>query len=110
MTIPETEIRHLASVLTLVGGNVVYGEGSFAKLAPPLPPASPDWSPVNRYGGYHRPGQPRAAGEAALAGAMIKQHNCTVHGQRPPFAWLAEIPAADQREFWGALGCGCWMG
>jgi hypothetical protein len=110
MTVPDTEIRHLASVLTLVGGNVVYGEGPFATLASPLPPASPDWSPVNRYGGYHRPVRARAAGEAALAGAMIDQHNCTVHGQRPAFAWLAEIPAADQREFWSALGCGCWMG
>ena len=37
MTVPDTEIRHLASVLTLVGGNVVYGEGPFARSRRPCP-------------------------------------------------------------------------
>jgi predicted amidohydrolase YtcJ len=51
-SIPEEEIKRLESVLTVVGGNVVYGAEEFSRLAPPLPPASPDWSPVERYGGY----------------------------------------------------------
>ena len=46
------QIRGLESVLTLVGGKVVYGTGEFAKLAPDLPPVSTDWSPVARFGGY----------------------------------------------------------
>lgn len=40
------EIRGLESVLTLLGGKVVYGAAEFAPLCPELPPVSPDWSPV----------------------------------------------------------------
>jgi predicted amidohydrolase YtcJ len=50
--IPEAEIQQLESVLTIVGGNVVYATGPFAPLAPPPLPVSPDWSPVKHYGGY----------------------------------------------------------
>lgn len=55
--IPEERIKHLESVLTLVGGKIVHGSGEFAALAPPPLPASPDWSPVNTYGGYQRNGK-----------------------------------------------------
>ena len=50
--VPDDEIRNIASVLTVVDGKVVYGAEEFADLSPPLPPASPDWTPVRRYGGY----------------------------------------------------------
>jgi predicted amidohydrolase YtcJ len=53
-SVPEEEIKRIESVLTLVGGKVVYGAGEFERLAPPLLPVSPDWSPVKRYGGYHQ--------------------------------------------------------
>jgi predicted amidohydrolase YtcJ len=46
MAVPAVEIRGIRSVLTMVGGRVVHGDGDYAGLAPPLPPASPDWSPV----------------------------------------------------------------
>jgi predicted amidohydrolase YtcJ len=51
-SVPEDRIKHMESVLTIVGGNVVHGSGEFAALAPPAPPASPDWSPVRIYGGH----------------------------------------------------------
>ena len=108
MSVPEEQIRDITSVLTVVGGNVVYGDGSFSKLAPPLPPASPDWSPVNKFGGYYKRGRKSGGANgatAAAAGAAM----CAVHVNRRELAWFAEIPAADQREFWGALGCTCWM-
>lgn len=54
--IPEERIKQLESVLTLVGGKIVHGSGEFAALAPPLPPVSPDWSPVTFRGGYGRRG------------------------------------------------------
>jgi hypothetical protein len=60
--IPEEEIKRLESVLTIVGGHVVYATDAFATLAPPPLPVSPDWSPVKHYGGYastraeHAPG------------------------------------------------------
>jgi hypothetical protein len=53
-SIPEDEIKRLESVLTMVGGKIVYANEPFAKLAPPALPVSPDWSPVKQYGGYCR--------------------------------------------------------
>jgi hypothetical protein len=52
--IPEERIKGIESVLTVLGGKIVYGAGEFAPLAPPPLPVSPDWSPAGRYGGYHR--------------------------------------------------------
>jgi predicted amidohydrolase YtcJ len=50
-SVPEAEIRTIESVLTVLGGRVVSGAAEFASLAPMLPPASPSWSPVARFGG-----------------------------------------------------------
>jgi predicted amidohydrolase YtcJ len=51
-TIDAEKIKRLESVLTVVNGKVVYGAGTYAALAPQLPPLSPAWSPVGVYGGY----------------------------------------------------------
>ena len=51
-SIPQEEIKQLESLLTVVGGKVVYAAGEFSRLAPPALKASPGWSPVNEYGGY----------------------------------------------------------
>ena len=51
-SIPEEEIKQLESVLTIVGGKVVYATAEFSRLAPPELPVSPSWSPVGAYGGY----------------------------------------------------------
>src|ERR1700685_4167901 len=51
-SIPEEKIKQLESVLTVVGGKVVYASDEFSNLAPPALPVSPDWSPVKQYGGY----------------------------------------------------------
>ena len=53
-TISVDAIRDLESVLTMVGGNVVYAAGPFSPLAPPELPVGPDWLPVQRYGSYYR--------------------------------------------------------
>jgi predicted amidohydrolase YtcJ len=55
LAVPDDAIRHLTSVLTLAGGKVAWGAGSFAALMPELPPLRPDWSPVNRWGGTWTP-------------------------------------------------------
>ncbi len=52
--VPEEEIKRIESVLTVVGGDVVYGVRDFASLASPLPPISPAWSLVSAYGGYYK--------------------------------------------------------
>ena len=80
------------SVLTVVGGRVVHGAGDYQGMAPPLPPAAPDWSPVGYYGGYQRaadaarqpstPWRLRPAAAARLAASMgmrtgvLRQHRC----------------------------------
>jgi predicted amidohydrolase YtcJ len=49
-TVPEEQIKDVESVLTLVGGKVVFGAAEFSKLSQMLPPVSPAWSPVAQYG------------------------------------------------------------
>ncbi len=81
-----------------LGGDVVYGDGPFGTLAPPLPPASPDWSPVNGFGGYYRRAQKADASKKFAAAAAAAGHSGAVHGQQQQLAWFAEIPVADQGE------------
>ena len=51
-TVKETDIDSIVSVMTMVGGKVVYGVDEFSELSPPLSKAKPDWSPVNSFGGH----------------------------------------------------------
>ncbi|HXI89266.1 MAG TPA: amidohydrolase, partial [Blastocatellia bacterium] len=79
-SIPDEEIKRLESVLTMVGGKVVYAAEEFSKLAPPPLPVSPDWSPVKYYGGYQQPQSvtinttDRAARSAGEPSALHKAH------------------------------------
>ncbi len=104
LTVPETDIPHLRSVLTLLGGKVVFGEGDYAPLAPSLPKPMPDWSPVATFGGYHR--TPEAS--VKLAAACGCASGCSVHGHDHAAALGRDVPVADVQSFWGAFGCGCW--
>jgi predicted amidohydrolase YtcJ len=56
-SIPEEQIKSLESVLTIVGGRVVFAAAELERLGPPPLPVSPDWSPVKTYGGYSRKDQ-----------------------------------------------------
>lgn len=60
-SVPDEEIKHLTSVLTVVGGKIVYAAEEFSKHNPPVPPISNDWSPVSYYGGYHTAKAPATA-------------------------------------------------
>jgi predicted amidohydrolase YtcJ len=104
--VPEAEIQHLQAVLTIVDGQPVYGAEEFANLAPPPPPAMPDWSPVRTFGGYHKQGT-RIEQGAARAQTCCS-NVCSVHGHNHVSAWDSAVPTQDQRGFWGALGCACW--
>jgi predicted amidohydrolase YtcJ len=97
--VPDEEIKRIESVLTIVGGKIVYGAGDFAQLSLPPLPVLPEWSPLKEYGGYYRarqnvenPGQARANSSSvhALLHRLLGQH-------RP----ICEEP------FWG-LGCECF--
>jgi predicted amidohydrolase YtcJ len=95
--VPEREIRDIVSVLTVVDGKIVYGAQEFSNLSPPLPPASPDWSPVHSYSAY----PPGSRAETIARPA----HSCVthVHDQRGA-ARGHSAPAS----LWGSIGCGCW--
>ena len=90
LTVPEEEIKGIESVLTIVGGKIVYGSGDFGSLAPPPLPVSPDWSPVGRYGGYHR----------STAASITMHNDCTCHNHRG--VWSPKEP-----RLWG-IGCDCF--
>jgi predicted amidohydrolase YtcJ len=52
--VPESQIKSISSVLTVMDGRVVFGAQEYGALAPPLPAILPAWSPVKHYGGYHQ--------------------------------------------------------
>lgn len=107
MQVPEHEIQFIEAVLTITAGKIVYGADSFAKFDPPLPPASPSWSPVNTHGGTYNAKQPAPHVHRQTCGVACK-HGCGLHGHTHRIAWNVPLPVADQREFWGALGCSCF--
>ena len=104
-SIPEEEIKSLESVLTMVGGRVVYGAGEYERLAPPALPIIPDWSPVARFGGYAKP-----VAEAASA-AHLQSHThtsaCAAHGHVHGLEAEAREWVKGASGLWGA-GCDCF--
>lgn len=104
--VTDSEIRDITSELTLLGGVAVHASGDFDGLAPALPPAMPDWSPVRRYGGYQTP--TRLGRQAAYTAACQCAKACAVHGHRHGVAGNSQPPVADANSFWGVMGCSCW--
>ena len=98
-------IQDITSVLTLLGGKAVYGDADFKDLAPPLPPAMPDWSTVRTFGGYQKRAGADRQRKYTFAAACGCGTACGVHGHA--HAWGLSAPT-DDRTFWGALGCSCW--
>jgi hypothetical protein len=43
--VPEEQIKSIESVMTIVGGRVVFAAAPFERYAPTPLPVSPDWSP-----------------------------------------------------------------
>jgi predicted amidohydrolase YtcJ len=83
-SIPEDDIKRLESVLTIVGGKIVYANEPFANLAPTPLPVSPDWSPVKEYGGYCRAPSAHAGANLRTATANSKSHS---HIWHPRHLW-----------------------
>ncbi|MFB9575950.1 amidohydrolase [Streptomyces yanii] len=72
LTVPEAAIPDIESVLTVVGGRIVYASAEYEGLAEALPPVNPAWSPVAHFGGYQ--GGARQASLVAEAVAESEQH------------------------------------
>ena len=107
-SVPGDAIQDITSVLTLLGGNPVYGDAEFKDLAPPPPPPMPDWSPVRSYGGYQPRADRGAGGKLAFVAGCGCAGACAIHGHAHATAWATDVPVADDKSFWGALGCSCW--
>ena len=98
-SIPDEEIKQLESVLTIVGGKIVYATEEFSKLAPPALPVSPSWSPVNAYGGYAK-AQPEVVG-------VLHSASCS-HGEASaPGRTKSHLQVLGDLGLWG-LGCDCF--
>ncbi len=91
-SVPEEEIKHLESELTVVGGEIVHASNDFMTMEPPALPAARDWAPTGHYGGYHSRGS---------ASAAMHTHRCDGHVHR------ASRPQKLGEAIWG-LGCDCF--
>lgn len=60
--VDEADIAHIESLLTVVGGRIVYAAGDYEGQDEELPPVSPFWSPVSRFGGYQATPKPSTTG------------------------------------------------
>jgi predicted amidohydrolase YtcJ len=98
-SIPEEEIKQLESVLTVVGGKVVYATAEFSKLAPPALPVSPDWSPVKQYGGYAKPPNQALGACHSTSSAHLPSH--------PECEKRWHVPVLGDSGLW-KLGCDCF--
>lgn len=105
MAVAPEEIRRVNAVLTVVGGKIVYGEGDYSDLSPPIPPASPSWSPVNV---EPTPATRIAPTGDSIASACGCSSACGMHGHDHGIAWATPLPTSDPKSFWGALGCSCF--
>ena len=98
LAVDEAAIPETRSVLTIVGGRIVWADGDFKALCPPAPKPAPDWSPVGRFGGVHALADQPIALTRRLTNPV--GHACSTHGTHPS-------PSRDQ-PLWGLGGCSCW--
>jgi hypothetical protein len=109
-SVEDEQIKSIESVLTVVGGKIVYATADFSSHAPPALPVLPEWSPIKVFGGY---GAPLDIGKAARAGVPVAhEHVAACHTHGCAHAWhqlLVGVEAARYRyaEFFG-LGCDCF--
>lgn len=86
--VPPADIKGIQSVLTMLGGSVVYGTDEFSSLDPEPLPSAPDWAPTRHYQSY---GHTKAAPHIHTAA-------CQHHGTR----------ASAHAHLW-TPGCACFV-
>jgi hypothetical protein len=111
-SVPEAEIKHIKSVLTVVGGKIVHADEEFSAHAPPSIPVLPEWSPVKAFGGYGAPLDIRKAARAGVPMAQQHHHSaeCHQHGCQHALQQLftaAETARNRYADFFGR-GCDCF--
>ncbi|MGH7378213.1 MAG: amidohydrolase family protein, partial [Candidatus Methylomirabilales bacterium] len=100
-SVPEEQIKGIESLLTIVGGRVVYGSGPFKALGPEPPAVSPGWAPVGGYGGHRR----ERGGETGWRAPADSRSGAIASTAGSP----GRIPrGSSPGELWGAHGCHCF--
>lgn len=98
-SIPEDQIKQLESVLTVVGGKIVYATAEFSRLAPPALPVSPNWSPVKQYGGYAKSSSQALGAAHSASSAHAESH---ANGEK-----VSHLSVLGDLGLWD-LGCDCF--
>lgn len=101
-SVEEEKIKWMESVLTVVGGKVVYAAKEFGPLSPGEIPVMPDWSPVARVPGHWKPSAPLHVSVHHCSGP------CSVHAHQHDWVRTSSVPVSDYQGFWGAFGCSCF--
>jgi predicted amidohydrolase YtcJ len=104
MSIADEAIKDLTSVLTVVGGKIVYAADDYAEHDAPLTPVSPDWSPVARFGGYSC----TSVSHHAVACRIHKHPSHSHDGKISCWLGLDQQKLLPSFENPWALGCGCF--
>ena len=108
-SIDAEEIKAIESVLTVVGGRIVYGAAEFTSLGPPSIPVLPEWSPVSKVPGHWRRVEPQVQQNMRNSGLPHQCSGpCGVHAHSHDTARRSNMPVSDFSSFWGALGCSCF--
>ncbi|MFC3575491.1 amidohydrolase [Streptomyces yaanensis] len=73
--VPEQDIPHIESLLTVTGGRIVYAAAEYEGMDEEIPAISPAWSPVAHYGGYQATVKPSISGarQAELLGQAVAE-------------------------------------
>ena len=112
MTVPDEAIKDIAAVMTVVGGKIVYADAEFKSHDMPLPPVSPDWSPVRHFGGYQQVNAKSVPGVASASMALGCHHDHVHEHDGKLSYWLGLSGQQEQKRPsfnhpW-AIGCGCF--
>jgi predicted amidohydrolase YtcJ len=110
--VPVEAIKGIESVMTILGGKVVYAVDEFSPHSPPAIPVLPAWSPIAVFGGYGAPLDPKRAARAGVPFVAKHEHtsDCRAHGcSHSAFQLIAGAEASRVRfgDFWGS-GCECF--
>lgn len=117
-SIPDEELKNLEADMTLVAGKIVYGKGDFKDFDPGVPPASPGWSPVARYGGHQAFDKPVVHSHSLHTNPLSccdhghshghsHKHHHQDHQHSKP---ASQIHMPKGWNIWGpGAGCSCWV-